>query len=119
LLPVKTYDDGQPIGAAGHDALITAWRFLAAQLDGQPGDQFQLPGITVTVEDGEVRVSQEAVERLIISLAGIANAQLLANATLVLGEDAGEEAEHAWARGMISEAIAEQTLDAHATDLDS
>jgi hypothetical protein len=115
---VRAYDDGQPIGAAGHDALITAWRFLAAQLDGQPGDEFQLPEITVTVENGEVRVAQDGLQALIIALAGIANAQLLVNAALVLGEDTGDEAERAWARSLIEGAIAEQTLDAHATDLD-
>jgi hypothetical protein len=115
---VRTDDDGAPVDAAGHDALITAWRLLGAQLDGQPGDKFTLPGITVTVEDGDVRVSQGAVEDLIMALAAIANAQILACATIALGEDATADTEREWARGLIEERITEQTLDAHATDLE-
>jgi hypothetical protein len=115
---VRTDDDGTPVDAAGHDALITAWRLLGAQQDGQPGDKFTLPGITVTVEDGNVRVAQGAVEDLIMALAAIANAQILACATIALGEDATSEAEREWARGLIEERVAEQTLDAHTTDLE-
>jgi hypothetical protein len=115
---VRTYDDGQPVDAAGHDALITAWRLLAAQLDGQPGDKFDLPGIAVTLDNGQVRVSHDAIRGLILALASIANGQILACAVLALGDDATEEAQLGWARGLIGESIAEQTLDAHAADLE-
>lgn len=115
---MRTFDDGQPISPADHDALITAWRLLAARLDAEPGDKFAVPGPRVEVVDGKVRVFQDDLARFVRSLADLGVGAMLTTAALVLGEDSSDEAQRAHVREMIASHLADQTLDAHATDLD-
>jgi hypothetical protein len=117
-LVMRTFDDGEPVGPADHDALITAWRLLAARLDSEPGDTFDLPGPRIQVIDGQVHVWQDDLARLVRSVADLGLGAMLTTAALVLGEDSAEEDQRAHVRAMIESHLADQTLDAHAADLD-
>jgi hypothetical protein len=101
-------DRGQPLDAADLNAMITAWRLAQARLAPNPGP-FAI--------EADVLASRERVTRLLVALADVAAGQLLAVAALDLGEDSTEEEQLRYARDLADQAIADQTMAAHAVEL--
>jgi hypothetical protein len=101
-------DHGQPLDTAELSTMIIAWRLARARL-APNAEPFRM--------ETQAVASRERLTMLLRALADVAAGQMLAVAALALGEDSTKEEQISWARDLADQAIADQTMAAHAVDL--